>query len=202
MTSKIEILSNISPDDIYPFIDKGVLFSKQWQMGRSISREESEKILEGWKLRAKKELFLTPTAAIGYFSANTLNKLSIDLKGLKEPIPLMIATVGNKVVREKERLFKSHNYSDAFYLNGFAGAMAEALTEYAHRYILKQMGGLLPEGKKLAVRARISPGYKAWPNIKDQAIICDLLSAEKIGVTVTESFQLVPEYSTSAIIII
>jgi len=204
MTSKIEILSKIQPDDIYPFIDTGLLFSKQWQFGRSISKEESFKILEEWKTRCKKDGLLHAKVAIGYFAPTELAALTCShLVGESRgdgKIPLMIATVGEHVVREKERLFTAHKYSEAFYLNGFAGATAEALTEYAHRYVLKQLGREIPS--KLPFGSRISPGYRSWPNLEDQKTICNLLHAEKIGVRVTEAYQLVPEYTTSSMIIL
>jgi 5-methyltetrahydrofolate--homocysteine methyltransferase len=48
--------------------------------------------------------------------------------------------------------------------------------------------------------ARYSFGYPACPNLEDQVLLCDLLRPERIGVTLSEEFQLQPEVSTSAVI--
>ena len=47
---------------------------------------------------------------------------------------------------------------------------------------------------------RYSFGYEALPDIPEQIKICELLKAERIGVTATESGMLEPEYSTCAVI--
>ena len=49
--------------------------------------------------------------------------------------------------------------------------------------------------------SRYSFGYPACPNLEDQKKLFEILPAEKIGVTLTEEFQLVPEQSTSAIVV-
>jgi len=49
--------------------------------------------------------------------------------------------------------------------------------------------------------ARFSFGYPACPNLDDQAKLFELLDPARIGVELTEEFQLDPEQSTSAIII-
>ena len=49
---------------------------------------------------------------------------------------------------------------------------------------------------------RYSPGYSACPDLEDQARIFRLLDpAATIDVTLTSAFQIVPEASTSAIIV-
>jgi 5-methyltetrahydrofolate--homocysteine methyltransferase len=49
--------------------------------------------------------------------------------------------------------------------------------------------------------ARYSFGYPACPNLEDQSLLFELLRPERIGVELTEEFQLEPEQSTSAIIV-
>jgi 5-methyltetrahydrofolate--homocysteine methyltransferase len=48
---------------------------------------------------------------------------------------------------------------------------------------------------------RYSFGYPACPNLEDQGLLFELLQAERIGMHLTEEFELVPEQSTSAIIV-
>jgi 5-methyltetrahydrofolate--homocysteine methyltransferase len=50
--------------------------------------------------------------------------------------------------------------------------------------------------------SRYSFGYPACPNLEDQAHLLRLLGAERIGVTLTEEWQLNPEQSTSAIVLV
>ncbi|WP_031065780.1 vitamin B12 dependent-methionine synthase activation domain-containing protein, partial [Streptomyces sp. NRRL F-5527] len=49
--------------------------------------------------------------------------------------------------------------------------------------------------------ARFSLGYGACPDLEDRAKIADLLQPERIGVRLSEEFQLHPEQSTDAIVI-
>jgi 5-methyltetrahydrofolate--homocysteine methyltransferase len=48
---------------------------------------------------------------------------------------------------------------------------------------------------------RFSWGYPACPDLEEHGKLFQILPAEKIGVTLTEAFQLVPEQSTAAIVI-
>jgi 5-methyltetrahydrofolate--homocysteine methyltransferase len=49
--------------------------------------------------------------------------------------------------------------------------------------------------------SRYSFGYPACPNLEDQTKLFRLLDPSRIGVSLTEEFQLVPEQSTSAIVV-
>jgi len=77
-----------------------------------------------------------------------------------------------------------------------AVAAAEGLAEWHHRRIRAEWG-LEPERGK-----RYSFGYSACPDLADQAKLFAMLEPEEtIGVTLTSAYQLVPEASTSAIIL-
>ena len=85
---------------------------------------------------------------------------------------------------------------------------AEALAEYWHKQVRQELGigGEDPEDLKLLFSAkyrgaRYSFGYPACPNLEDQAKLFALLEPEDIGVSLSEEFMLVPEQSTSAIIL-
>jgi 5-methyltetrahydrofolate--homocysteine methyltransferase len=86
--------------------------------------------------------------------------------------------------------------------------MAEALAEYWHRRIREEWGYADEDGPTLGGLfkqqyrgSRYSWGYPACPDLDDQAKVADLLEIDRIGVTVSEGFQLHPEQSTSAIIV-
>ncbi len=106
-----------------------------------------------------------------------------------------IVTVGSQVLDLIAQMNEKGNYSDAYYLHGFAVEAAEALAEYAHRHIKKQLGLKINQGR------RYSWGYPACPEVSEHQKVFTLLPAEKIGMTLTSAGQLVPEASTAAIVV-
>jgi len=126
----------------------------------------------------------------------------------KDVISLMLVTIGKKVVEKSSILFKNNAYQDYLYWHGFTVVMAEALAEFWHQQIRKELliaGPDAPEieglFKKEYQGARYSPGYPAWPSIEQQREICILLRPERIGVQLSETWQLIPEFSISALIV-
>ena len=88
------------------------------------------------------------------------------------------------------------DYTDAYFLHGLSVQMAEAMADYANVHIMRELGLSEPAGR------RYSWGYAAIPELADHARVFRLLGVpEAIGVTLTESFQLVPEQSTAAIVV-
>jgi len=85
--------------------------------------------------------------------------------------------------------------------------MAEALAEYWHHRIRTEWGFVGDDGPTLTGLfrqqyrgGRYSWGYPACPNLEDNATVAKLLESGRIGVEVSEGFQLHPEQTTSAII--
>jgi 5-methyltetrahydrofolate--homocysteine methyltransferase len=114
----------------------------------------------------------------------------------KDVIALMVSTIGPGISQIVEELNKQDQYTKGFYLHGLGVQSAEAVAEYLHREIRKELV-LLPEQGK-----RYSPGYSAWPKLEDQSTIFGLLEVEKrLGVRLTEKCQMVPEQSVSAMIV-
>ena len=119
-----------------------------------------------------------------------------------------LVTVGPRATEEAQRLFDGDLYSEYLYFHGFSVETAEALAEYWHREIRRELGISGqddPEIKALFRQkyqgSRYSFGYPACPRLEDQAHLFTLLQPERIGVSLTEEWQLVPEQSTSAIIV-
>jgi len=109
-------------------------------------------------------------------------------------VTMTLVTIGNEIDREGARLFKDHQYADAFYLKGFAAEATEALANLVHARIATELGGDVTHG------ARFSFGYPPCPNLMDQEKLVQLLDARRIGVTLTRTMHLIPEHSTSALI--
>ena len=119
-----------------------------------------------------------------------------------------LVTMGRKASEHSAKLFKADNYTDYLLFHGISVESAEALAEMWHKRIREELGiagADAPELAKLFHQgyqgSRFSFGYPACPNLDDQTKIFELLQPERIGVELTEEFQLDPEQSTSAIII-
>ncbi len=122
-------------------------------------------------------------------------------------IGLQVATVGRKATEVANEWFKADKYQDYLYLHGLSVEMTEAMAEYTHQRIRTELGFAAHEAAtmesvlKQGYRgSRFSFGYPACPRIEDQTAILTLLGADKIGITLTEEFELEPEQSTSAIV--
>lgn len=119
-----------------------------------------------------------------------------------------IVTVGPEISRFERELFEKGDYQDYLYVHGMGVETAEALAEHWHKQIRHELGigGDDPAEMKSLFAARYrgsrySFGYPACPNLEDQAKLFELLRPEEIGITLSEEFMLVPEQSTSAIIV-
>ena len=111
-------------------------------------------------------------------------------------VALQIVTVGDAAQRRFDELQAKGEYTEAYYLHGLSVEAAEALAEWMHRHIRRQLGIADGQGK------RYSWGYPACPDLDDHATVFRLLpAAESLGMTLTPAFQLVPEQSTAAIVL-
>ena len=118
-----------------------------------------------------------------------------------------VVTVGAAASAHTQALYQRNAYQDYLYWHGFSVEMAEALAEYWHQRIRRELGIAAADGPAMrdlfAARyqgQRFSFGYPACPSLEAQAQLFELLQPDAIGVTLSEEFQLVPEQSTSAII--
>ncbi|MCJ2543110.1 methionine synthase [Thermostichus vulcanus] len=127
--------------------------------------------------------------------------------GLVDVFPMQAVTVGAEATTYAQHLFANNQYTDYLYFHGMAVTLAEALAEWCHARIRRELGfaqedssdirKILHQGYR---GSRYSFGYPACPHIPDQRVLLDLLKADRIGLTMDESDQLDPEQSTTAII--
>ena len=111
-------------------------------------------------------------------------------------VAFQVVTVGPGTDEQGERLNAAGEYSQALFVHGLGVSAAEGLAEWHHQRIRAELGLEADRGK------RYSFGYSACPDLADQAKLFRLLSPEgAIGVSLTSAYQLVPEASTSAIIV-
>lgn len=122
--------------------------------------------------------------------------------------PMQAVTVGHVATEFAQTLFAANQYTDYLYFHGLAVQTAEALAEWTHARIRRELGYGDQEPDNihdmLAQRyqgSRYSFGYPACPNVSDQYKQLDLLGTDRIDMSMDESEQLYPEQSTTAIIV-
>jgi 5-methyltetrahydrofolate--homocysteine methyltransferase len=128
--------------------------------------------------------------------------------GRMDVVAFHLVTVGRRASKYSHELFKSDNYADYLYFHGLSVESAEALAELWHKRIREELGIASADAAEVTrlfhqayQGSRFSFGYPACPNLEDQAKLFELLDPARIGVELTEEFQLEPEQSTSAIIV-
>ncbi|MEU6215793.1 methionine synthase [Streptomyces sp. NPDC047023] len=131
-----------------------------------------------------------------------------DESGETDVVGLQVVTVGSRIGEETARLFAADSYREYMELHGLSVQLAEALAEYWHARVRADLGigGHDPQTMDGMFRTeyqgcRYSLGYPACPDLEDRAKIADLLQPERIGVELSEEFQLHPEQSTDAIVL-
>jgi 5-methyltetrahydrofolate--homocysteine methyltransferase len=132
---------------------------------------------------------------------------SVD-SGIMDVVAFQLVTMGRRASEHSAHLFAQNIYKDYLYFHGLSVESAEALAEFWHRRVRRELGiggkdaadirKLFSQGYQ---GARYSFGYPACPNLEDQTKLFALLDGERIGVRLTEEFSLEPEQSTNAIIV-
>jgi len=125
-----------------------------------------------------------------------------------DTVAFHIVTMGQSVSEASAKLFADNHYREYLELHGLSVQLTEALAEAWHGRIREELGfnqedspdlsQILDQGYR---GSRYSFGYPACPNLEQQRELCELLNPERIGVELSEEFQLHPEQSTSAIIV-
>jgi 5-methyltetrahydrofolate--homocysteine methyltransferase len=128
--------------------------------------------------------------------------------GETDVVAFQLVTVGTKISSAAAELFTKNSYREYLELHGLSVQLTEALAEFWHARVRAELGfgGEDPQDVeeffKLGYRgARFSFGYAACPDLEDRAKIVRLLAPERIGVTLSEEFQLTPEQATDAMIV-
>jgi len=127
----------------------------------------------------------------------------------RDVIGLQVVTVGQKASDVARLWFEDNRYQDYLYLHGLSVEMAEAMAEYVHKRIRAELGFSAEDDRDIEKMlaqgyrgSRYSFGYPACPKLEDQAQILSLLQAERIDISLSDEWQLHPEQSTSAIVVL
>jgi len=205
-----------------PFMDRDRLLRKRWRMlgpgATKSARLEAERFLNELLGTTRKRRLWHGALVYGLFEASVGgNELVVVHPGTGEElarltfapafgrrlqkkhgkerfhIALQVVTVGAAATREGRKLARLGRVHDQFLLHGLSAELTEVLAEYGQRRLPK-----LPDWSKTV---RYSPGYPVWPDLSEQKKVFALLRPQRIGVRLTHSFQMVPEYSTSAVVL-
>lgn len=135
--------------------------------------------------------------------------------GVLDVIGIQLVTIGHTASEYTAKLFAQHAYRDYLEVHGLSVQLTEALAEYWHKRMRQEMQ--LPSVQRsvadddpddlsgvldVAYRGcRYSFGYAACPQLEDRAKTTALVGADRIGVELSEEFQLVPEQATDALVV-
>ena len=222
----ISTLNHIPVDEVFSFLDEKVMFNIAWgarlknKLEKKNIIEEYEVILKELKQEVITKGILDLKAVYGYFKCSisgeqmevlneenkTIDKISfsrnkknfslIDYFLPDDLVCFQAVTIGGGISKQIKLYSDNKEITKAFYLHGLGVYMAEAVAAYIHDRIRHELGLDKDQGK------RYSPGYPLWPNIQDQEKIFNILDVEKrISIKLTPEYQMVPEQSTTAMIV-
>ncbi len=128
--------------------------------------------------------------------------------GKTDVVAFHVVTMGSTVSDAAAKLFAANNYREYLELHGLSVQLTESLAEHWHARVREELSvksddssdlqGILDQGYR---GSRYSFGYPACPDLEQQVQLCELLDPSRIGVELSEEFQLHPEQTTSAIIV-
>lgn len=189
-------------------------------------------LLERIKSEVRAAGYMKPQAVYGYYKAkvdpSNANRLIVAdtefifprqvekenlcltdyFRGKENLVAFQIVTIGEEAANYVRKLYEAGNYDEYLYHYGLATETTEAVAEYVHAQIRKELGYGAEDDKDInkLLRGgyhgmRYSFGYPACPRIEDQKQLFELLKPERIGLELSEEWQIHPEHSTSAIVV-
>ncbi len=113
--------------------------------------------------------------------------------GKRDVMAFQIVTIGNRINDELKKIYANNSFKRYFLLHGLSVESTEALADICNSRIKKDMN--------ISTGLRYSFGFPSCPDITENVKIYNLLDGKRIGISLTEEGQMVPEQSTSAFII-
>lgn len=207
----------IPAEEVFPYLDTHSLFRVRWGARRGYTTELRDReflpALNELKGTTVRKGFYEFSSVYGYFDCRLSDEALIvysgdetigldfsggsELKGYflpreeKDIAVLGVVTVGARVKELEDELMAKGETKKAFYLHGLSAELAEALANHLQVKIGMELGIEKNMGR------RYSPGYSSWPELSEQKKLFSILKPERIGVKLTEAFQMVPEHSIS-----
>lgn len=127
--------------------------------------------------------------------------------GRLDVLGVQVVTMGGEASEFSSSLYKAGAFTDYYYFHGLTTELAEAYAERIHKRIRTELDVHRKDAPTLRQLfsqgyqgSRYSFGYPACPDMESNAPLLNLLEADRIGVHLSESFQMTPEQTTSAIV--
>ena len=127
--------------------------------------------------------------------------------GQRDVLPVQLVSLGAPAAAHAQALYRANAYGDYYHFHGLCTELTEAAAEWLHARIRRDLGIHAKDATNLRVLfsqgyqgSRYSFGYPACPDLEGNHFIHDLLDGDALGVTLTESCQMDPEYATSALV--
>ena len=123
-----------------------------------------------------------------------------------DKVGFFVVTIGPQLALKTQDLYEADSYHDYLMLHGLGVELTDALAEYWHEQMRIEMGIQQERGSVEAYVAqgyqgsRYGFGYPSCPDMGAHQPLFELLTPGEIGVSLTESYEMVPEMTTSAIV--
>ena len=127
------------------------------------------------------------------FSLNFNNSIINLLKG-SSCLVIGVVTLGSSLENKVYELFSQGEYPRAIALDAVGTVSVKSLRNYMSRLVCQKA-----REQNLQTTKHFSPGSVDWP-INQQKNIFQMISTDKIGIQLTESYMMVPQKSLSWII--
>jgi len=123
-------------------------------------------------------------------------------------IALTCVSAGAKLSEIEREIYARGDYTEYYQFHGLGVELAEALAEIVHKQIRLDLN--IADGEKPTLAdvqmnkyqgSRYSFGYAACPDLELNRPLFDLLKPEEFGIELSETFQIHPEQSTSALVV-
>jgi 5-methyltetrahydrofolate--homocysteine methyltransferase len=114
--------------------------------------------------------------------------------GERDVVALQGVTVGPEVTELIERLESEGEFAEQLFVHGLGVQSAEGLAEWLHSEVRRGLGIPPDQGR------RYSWGYPACPDQSEHEKVWRLLDLERIGMTLSDGYAVIPEQSTVAIV--
>ncbi len=188
-THGVTVVRNISSAEVFNKLDKAALFKKRWRLGELSQKQRLEaetRLLGLWRILRP---MIRPKAMYAMVHVDD-RRFDFKMNIMKQQAEygIQLVTLGTDLGRTKPVTAE-----EKFLLHGLAAELTEALAKWCDAKLAKQNGWKRTR--------RISPGYPVWPELSEQKKIFALLKPGRIGVRLSEGFQMIPEYSTSAAVL-
>jgi 5-methyltetrahydrofolate--homocysteine methyltransferase len=222
------VLAPLDSDELFEALDRNTLYAARWGYRRADFAEAARELDRIRALVGERGL-LDARAVYGFFNCRREGEANLRVDDPAAPgktrsfsfpvekpyprrcltqyfseagdiFPAFAATVGARLPAEAASLREAGKMEEYWRLHGLASALAEAMAEIAHRALARALAGS-GLSEKASRGRRYSFGFPACPGLEFQGELLALLGAERIGISLSGGFELVPEHSVTAFMV-